>query len=72
MEEEIDLRKYVDVLLRHWMLIVSITVIAVLMAGLLSFLLPPTYEAKAAVLITKTRFQIILESVQDYVSIFPY
>lgn len=53
MEDEIDLRKYIDVLLRHWKLIVSITVIAVFVAGLVSFLLPPTYEAKASVLIAK-------------------
>ena len=53
MEEEISLRKYIDVLLRHWKLIVSITVIAVFVAGLVSFLTPPVYEARAAVLITK-------------------
>lgn len=61
MEDEIDLRKYVDVLLRHWKLIVSITVIAVFVAGLVSFLLPRTYEANAAVLITKARSEIIFE-----------
>ena len=53
MEDEIDLRKYIDVLRRHWKLIVSITVIAVFVTGLVSFLLPPTYEAKASLLITK-------------------
>jgi len=53
MEEEISLRKYIDVLLRHWKLIVSITVLAVFAAGLMSFLTPPVYEARAAVLITK-------------------
>jgi len=53
MEDEIDLRKYFDVLLRHWKLIVSITVIVVFVAGLVSFLLPSTYEAKTTVLITK-------------------
>jgi len=53
MEDEIDLRKYIDVLLRHWKLIVSITVIAVFVAGLVSFLSPSVYEAKAQVLITK-------------------
>ena len=61
MEDEIDLRKYIDVLLRHWKLIVSITVIAIFVTGLVSFLLPPTYEAKAAVLITKGRTQITFE-----------
>ena len=53
MEDEVDLRKYIDVLLRHWKLIVSITAIVVFVAGLISFLLPSTYEAKATVLITE-------------------
>jgi succinoglycan biosynthesis transport protein ExoP len=51
-EDEIDLREYIDVLLRHWKLIVIITTIVVFVAGLVSFLLPSTYEAKATVLIT--------------------
>ena len=58
MEDEIDLRKYIDVLLRHWKLIVSITVIAVFVAGVVSFVIPPTYEARAAVLLTKVRSEI--------------
>ena len=61
MEDEIDLRKYIGVLLRHWKLIVSITVIAVFVAGLVSFLQPPTYEARASVLITKGRSEITFE-----------
>ena len=52
MEDEIDLREYIDVLLRHWKLIVIITAIVVFVAGLVSFILPSTYEAKATVLIT--------------------
>jgi capsular polysaccharide biosynthesis protein len=51
MEDEIDLRKFIDVLLRHWKLIVSITVIAVFTAGLVSFLSPRVYEARATVMI---------------------
>ena len=61
MEDEIDLRKYINVLLRHWRVIVSITLIAVFVAGLVSFLLPRTYEANAAVFITKARSEIIFE-----------
>jgi capsular polysaccharide biosynthesis protein len=60
-EDEIDLREYINVLLRHWRVIVSITLIAVFVAGLVSFLLPHTYEAKAVVLITKARSEIIFE-----------
>jgi uncharacterized protein involved in exopolysaccharide biosynthesis len=61
MEEEIDLRKYVDVLLRHWKLILSITVTAVVVAVVVGFLSPPIYEAKASVLIATTRAEIIFE-----------
>jgi capsular polysaccharide biosynthesis protein len=49
MEEEVDLRGYIGVLLRHWKVIVSITVIAVIIGGLLSFLPSRSYEAKAGV-----------------------
>lgn len=61
MEDEIDLREYLHVLIRHWKLIVSITLIAVIAAVLVGFLAPPTYEAKASVLITETRAQIVFE-----------
>lgn len=61
MEDEIDLQKYIDVLLRHWKLIVSITVITVSMAALVSFLSPSTYEANAAVLVNRVRSVISFE-----------
>ena len=61
MEEQIDLRKYIDVLLRHWWLIVSITVIAVFLVWLVNFLSPTTYEANSAVLVTKAKSEIIFE-----------
>ena len=62
MEDEISLRKYIDVLLRQWKLIVTITVIAIFVAGLVSFLSPSVYEAKASVLITTTMSpQIVFE-----------
>ncbi len=61
MEGEVDLRKYISVLRRHWKLIVTITVIAAFIAGLVSFLSPSTYEARAAVLVTKARSEIVFE-----------
>lgn len=61
MEDEIDLRKYTDVLRKHWKLIVIIIVIAAFVAGLVSFLSPPTYEASAGVLMTKARSEIVFE-----------
>lgn len=60
MEDEIDLRKYIAVLVKHWKLIAIITGIAVVIAALVSFLSPPVYEAKASVLITKARSEIVL------------
>ncbi|MFC1964486.1 GumC family protein [Chloroflexota bacterium] len=61
MEDEIDLRKYINVLLRHWKVIVSITVIAVVVAGLVSFLSPSTYQAKVTLVVTMARSEITLE-----------
>lgn len=57
-EDEIDLRQYLDVLIRWWREIVLITVgIAVLAAVailLLRWILPPAYEASADVAIVRT------------------
>jgi len=61
MEEELDLRKYVRVVFKRWKIIGSICVLAVIAAVLISLLSPRAYEASAAVLITKTRSEIILE-----------
>jgi uncharacterized protein involved in exopolysaccharide biosynthesis len=49
MEEEIDLRAYILVLLKYWKWILGITVAAAAVALTVSFLLPPTYEATALV-----------------------
>lgn len=56
MEEEIDLREYVEVLLRHWKWIAALTLVAAAAAFVVSLLLPPTYEATALVVITKPRY----------------
>ena len=61
MEDEIDLRQYIRVLIRHWVLIVSITVAAVIVAVLVSFTSAAVYEAKATVIITATRTEIVFE-----------
>jgi uncharacterized protein involved in exopolysaccharide biosynthesis len=59
MEEEIDLREYIEVLIRHWKLILALAVIAGLTAAAVSFLiLEPTYQATALVLITNPRYQL--------------
>ena len=61
MKDEVNLRDYVNVVFRRWVLIVSITVIAVVIGGLVSFLSPNTYETKARVLITQAKSEIVFE-----------
>jgi succinoglycan biosynthesis transport protein ExoP len=59
MEDEIDLRDYVDVLIRRWKWILALTVVAALTAAVVSvFVLEPTYDATALVLITRPRYQL--------------
>ena len=57
MEDEIDLRAYVEVLIRHWVWIVGLALVAAAAAFVVSLLLPPTYEASAVVIITEPRYQ---------------
>lgn len=62
MEEEIDLREYIDVIVRRWKWILGITLVAVVTAAIVSFfLLAPVYEAKAGVVIVKSRSEIAFE-----------
>lgn len=56
MEEEIDLREYIEVLIRHWKWIAALAIVAAVVALVVSFLLPPTYEATALVVITQPRY----------------
>jgi len=56
MEEEIDLREYVRVLLRWWKWIVGVTAVAAAVALVVGLLLPPAYEATALVVVTKPRY----------------
>jgi len=61
-EEEIDLREYIEVIVRRWKLIVGITLVAVITATIVSFfILPPVYEAKAGVVIVKSKSEITFE-----------
>jgi uncharacterized protein involved in exopolysaccharide biosynthesis len=57
MEDEIDLGKYLRVLIRHWKLIAGLTIIASMAALIVSLLLPPTYEATALIVVTRLRNQ---------------
>jgi capsular polysaccharide biosynthesis protein len=61
-EEEIDLREYLDVIIRRWKWIVAITLVAVITATIVSFfLMAPVYEAKAGVVILKSKSEITFE-----------
>jgi succinoglycan biosynthesis transport protein ExoP len=51
-EDEIDLRRYVDVLRRRWKWIVGLTIAAALLAGIVSLLTPPTFEATAVAIMS--------------------
>ena len=56
MEEEIDLRQYVEVLIHYWKWIAGLALVAAVAALGVSFLIPPTYEAMALVAVTEPRY----------------
>ena len=61
-EEEIDLREYINVLLKRKGIIILIFLIAVITASLVSFFyLKPVYEASAILMISKPKYQVELE-----------
>jgi len=62
MEEEIDLRAYVLVLLKYWKWILGVTVAAAVTALAVSWLLPPTYEATALVVIKQPQYVSVKQS----------
>jgi succinoglycan biosynthesis transport protein ExoP len=57
MEDEIDLRAYIEVLIRYWLWIAGLAVVAAVVAFVVSSMLPRTYEASAVVLVTQPRYQ---------------
>ncbi len=66
MEEEIDLRKYIEVLIHYWYWIVGLGVAAAVIAFAVSSFLPPTYEAAALVAVTGPRYRLQFDSrIQD-------
>lgn len=59
MEEEISLRELIEILLRGKWVIAVITITAVLAAGILSFfVIPPTYEAQTALMVSAVNTQV--------------
>jgi len=45
MEDEIDLTQYVKTVFKHWKLVLGIALAAVIVTGVVSFAVPPVYEA---------------------------
>ena len=61
-EEEIDLREYINVLIKRKGIIILIFLIAVITAALVSyFYLKPVYEASTILMISKPKYQVELE-----------
>ncbi len=57
MDEEGDLRTYINVLLRHWRVILAATLLAGAAAFAVSFLSPPKYQSSAVLLVTGPLYQ---------------
>ncbi|MEA3340252.1 MAG: GNVR domain-containing protein, partial [Chloroflexota bacterium] len=62
MEEEIDLRLYVEVLIRNWKWIAGLALAAAAAAFLVSSFIPPTYETTALAAITEPRYVMRFDS----------
>ncbi|MCA9941228.1 MAG: hypothetical protein KC418_21455 [Anaerolineales bacterium] len=74
MEQEIDLEKYVLLLLRGWKWVLGAALLLAVVAFLISTLLPATYEATTLMSTSRTRFDLEFESrfktVEDYQNAF--
>jgi uncharacterized protein involved in exopolysaccharide biosynthesis len=55
-ELELDLRKYVNVLFRHWKMIAALTLVAASVPLVVSLLMPPTYQATAMCVATNPKY----------------
>ncbi|MFV2044184.1 MAG: GumC family protein [Anaerolineales bacterium] len=70
-EDEIDLRQYIDVLMRNWWIVAVATLLAAAFGLIVSFSLTPTYEAAALVAFTESRYQIQFDPRFETVSLEP-
>lgn len=67
-ENEIDLREYVEILLRYWPWIVGCALVAAVTAFGITAMRPPTYEAQAGVAIVGIRMDVEFEPRIDTVT----
>jgi uncharacterized protein involved in exopolysaccharide biosynthesis len=62
MEEEIDLREFIRLLLRNWAWVLGLALVAAIAALIVSSLLPNLYQASAMVAFVQPRYQVRLDS----------
>jgi uncharacterized protein involved in exopolysaccharide biosynthesis len=71
--QEVDLRDYINVLLKRKKLIIGITLVAIIIAGILSyFVLPPVYEASGSLLVNPKEATVNLTSPEQILSPLSY
>ena len=61
MEEEIELRPYIELLVKRWYLIVGAALVAAIVAFVVSSMQPAEYEATALVAITEPQLRVQFE-----------
>ena len=72
-EQEVDLRDYINVLLKRKKLISCITLVAVLITGILSyFVLPPVYEASGSLLVNPKEASVNITNPEQLMSPLTY
>ena len=63
MDEEIDLQRYILLLIQSWKWIAGFTILFAVVAALVSFfVLPPTYEARALAVIIQPRYSLTFDT----------
>ena len=72
-EDEVDLRDYINILLKRKKLISCITLVAVLITGILSyFVLPPVYEASGSLLVNPKEASVNITNPEQLMSPLTY
>ncbi len=61
MEEEIDLREYIEILLKYWKWIMGAALLAAIAAFVVTSMLPRVYEAQSDILVLKSKTEISFE-----------
>lgn len=72
-EEEVDLREYIEVLIKRSKFIIGITLVAVIITAIFSyFVLPPTYEATGSLLVNPNQATVQITSPEQLLSPLTY